>query len=156
MDKLKPELEKCLEGLEEDRQIILRKLYKEIADNIPKGFAPTVQYKMISFVIPKDLYPKGYHVDPKHPLPYVSIASQKNYISVYHLGIYAKKELMDWLVGELEKAKVKVDIGKSCIRFNPKNDIPYKLIGKLCGNITAEEYIRTYESNLEESKKNRK
>jgi hypothetical protein len=153
MAELKEEFEKCLQTLDDNRKEIMRQIFSEIEMNIPKGFVPSVQYKMISFVVPKELYPKGYHVNPELPLPFISIASQKNYVSIYHMGIYGKKELMDWLVNELEKAKIKIDIGKSCIRFNPNKEIPYKVIGKLCTLMTAEEYIKRYELNLKAAKK---
>jgi hypothetical protein len=91
-----------------------------------------MSYGMIGYVVPHSLYPEGYHCTPELPLPFMSIASQKNFIAVYHMGIYADKNLFDWFTKEYPKfAKTKLDIGKGCIRFKKPDQIPYKLIGEL-------------------------
>ena len=102
---------------------------------------------MIGYVVPHSKYPNGYHCDPKLPLPFINIASQKNFVALYHSGVYAKKELFDWFVTEYPKhAKYKLDMGKSCVRFKKMNDIPYDLIAELATKFTVEEWISTYES----------
>jgi hypothetical protein len=104
---------------------------------------------MIGYVIPHSKYPDGYHADPKQPLPFISIASQKNHIAVYHSGIYADNKLMKWFVDAYSKiSDRKLDMGKSCIRFKNPENIPYELIGELAGQMTAEEWIKIYESHL--------
>ena len=121
--------EECIEQLPEERKKAISKLRKVILDNIPEGFTETMSYGMIGYVVPHSLYPEGYHCDPKLPLPFMNIASQKNFIAVYHMGIYANKEILDWFVAEYPKHyRTKLDMGKSCIRFkNPKNmAIKYK------------------------------
>ena len=131
-----------IDSLPADRKKVLTELRKVILKNIPKGFKEEMGYGMIGYVIPHSLYPKGYHCDPSLPLPYMGMASQKNFVAVYHMGIYGSKKLLDWFVKEYPKhCKSKLDMGKSCIRFKKMDDIPYKLIGELSSKITAEEWI---------------
>jgi hypothetical protein len=104
---------------------------------------------MIGYVIPHSVYPKGYHVTPQLPLPFISIASQKNFIAVYHGVVYMNEELMNWFVAEYPKhCKTKLDMGKSCIRFKKVDQIPFDLIGELTKRMTGNEFISLYESNL--------
>lgn len=138
-----------IKAIPEERQVVMNELRKVIKDNIPKGFSEEINYKMIGYVVPHTLYPDGYHCDPKLPLPFMNIASQKNFIAVYHSGIYADKDLMEWFIGEYPKyIKTKLDMGKSCIRFKKIDQIPMKLIGELASKITVEEWINIYESNV--------
>jgi len=133
----------------EERQEALKKLRKTILENIPKGFEEGMIYKMIGYYVPHSVYPDGYHCDPKTPLPFMSFASQKNSINLYHSGIYAKKDIHDWFVAEYPKhCKRKLDMGKSCIRFKKMDDIPYELIGELTRKITVDEWISTYEKAI--------
>ena len=133
----------------EERQGTLKKLRKVIKDNLPKGFEEGIQYKMIGYYVPHSVYPDGYHCDPKTPLPFMSFASQKNSVNLYHMGIYAKKELLDWFVGEYPKhCKRKLDMGKSCIRFKKMDEIPFELIGELTKKMSSKEWIDIYESAL--------
>lgn len=141
--------EEYLAELSLDRKESIDKLRKIVLKNLPEGFKEAMCYGSLGYVVPHDIYPKGYHCDPKIPLPFISIASQKNFIAFYHMGIYADKNLLDWFVAEYPKhAKTKLDMGKSCIRFKKLTDIPYDLLGKLCSKITADEWIKCYESNL--------
>ena len=129
-----------------ERQEAMNKLRKVISANLPKGFSETMSYGMIGYVVPHSLYPAGYHCNPKLPLPFLSIASQKNFISVYHMGIYADQKLMDWFLAEYPKhSDSKLDMGKSCIRFKKINEIPYKLIGELASKMSVKEWIALYE-----------
>jgi len=137
-----------INSLPNDRMVIIRHLFFVILENLREGFVPDVQYGMISFVVPKELYAPGYHVDPSLPLPFMAIASQKRYVSLYHMGLYVKPELYAWFEGELVKQGLRPDIGKSCIRFNPAKDLPYALIGELCTKMTAQEWIATYKSTV--------
>lgn len=131
----------------EDRREALQKLREVILSNLPKGFQEGMQYGMIGYAVPHDIYPAGYHCDPKIPLPFMSFASQKNSINFYHMGIYAKKELYDWFVAEFPKhSKKKLDMGKSCMRFKKVEDIPFELLGELSQKITPEEWIEIYEA----------
>jgi len=122
-------------------------LRQTILDNIPKGFIEQISYGMIGYVVPHNLYPEGYHCNPKLPLPFVNIASQKNFIALYHMGIYSKPELLSWFVeGFLKHSKRKLNMGKSCIRYNNSNHIPFDLIVQLMQRIIFQEWIETYES----------
>lgn len=130
------------------------KLHKVVRANIPTGFSEMMQYKMPSFVVPLSYYPQGYHCAKNMPLPFVSIAAQKNFIALYHMGIYAHKPLYDWFVDEYSKhVKQKPDLGKSCIRFKKYDDISYELIGELMKKISVNEWIHFYETNYKPTKR---
>jgi hypothetical protein len=135
--------------LPEDRQGPMSKLRKIINDNIPKGFEETMNYGMIGYVVPHSIYPDGYHCSPELPLPFMNIASQKNFVAVYHMGVYADKSLLDWFTSEYQKhCKYKINMGKSCIRFKRMDDIPFDLIGELASKMTTEQWINMYEENI--------
>ena len=130
----------------EERQASMKKLRAVIKKNLPKGFTETIRYGMIGYVVPHKLYPAGYHCDPKLPLPFMSIASQKNFVAVYHMGIYADKKLMDWFVDEYPNhVSTKLDMGKSCIRFKKPELIPFELIGELASKMSVADWVATYE-----------
>lgn len=136
-----------LESLPEERREAVRKLKQTIAKHLPKGFSETMGYGMIAFVVPHKLYPKGYHCDPKLPLPFINIASQKNFVALYHMGLYARPDLLKWFTNEFQKhSKAKLDMGKSCIRFKKMDQIPYELIAALAKKMSPEDWIKTYES----------
>ena len=136
----------------EERQEVLKKLRKTIKDNLPEGFEEGMIYNMIGYYVPHSVYPDGYHCDPKSPLPFMSFASQKNSINLYHSGIYAQKELHDWFVSEYPKhCKRKLDMGKSCIRFKYLDDIPFALIGELTQKISCETWIGIYERAIKKT-----
>ena len=132
-----------------ERQVAFKKLRKVIKDNLPKDFKEGIQYKMIGYFVPHSVYPDGYHCKPEEPLPFMSIASQKNSINLYHMGIYADKKLYAWFVKEYPKhSERKLDMGKSCIRFKNIDEIPLELIGELVGKMTAAQWIALYEKNV--------
>lgn len=136
-------------AIPEERRSVMNALRKVIKDNLPEGFSEEINYNMIGYVVPHSLYPDGYHCDPKLPLPFMNIASQKNFIAIYHSGIYANKELMNWFVDEYPKyVKTKLDMGKSCIRFKKADQIPLELIGQLASKLTVQKWIAIYESNV--------
>ncbi len=130
------------------RKNALKKLRDIIKSNLPKGFNEGIQYGMVGYFVPHSIYPDGYHCNPKEPLPFMSFASQKNSVNLYHSGIYAIPKIYDWFVSEYPKhCSKKLDMGKSCIRFKKMDDIPYNLIGELCQKITVNEWIDIYEIN---------
>jgi hypothetical protein len=138
-----------IDSLPDDRKKVMSELRKAIKKNIDKKFSEGMGYGMMGYSVPHKIYPAGYHCDPKQPLPFMGIASQKNFIAVYHMGVYADKKLLDWFVKEYPKhAKTKLDMGKSCIRFKKMDDVPVKLIGELAGKMSASEWIALYEKNL--------
>lgn len=138
-----------IDSLPEDRKTVISKLRNVILKNIPEGFEEMMGYGMLGFAVPHTIYPNGYHCDPKLPLPFLGIASQKNFVALYHMGIYADPILSAWFVTEYPKhAKTKLDMGKSCIRFKKMEDIPYDLIGDLASKITVQDWISMYENNF--------
>ena len=139
--------EQYLAELPDDRKEAIQKLREAIGSNLPEGFEEGMGYGMIAYYVPHSLYPAGYHVDPKVPLPFINLASQKNHIAVYHSGIYANGELMQWFTEEYPKHSTrKLDMGKSCIRFKKPEHIPYALFAELAKKVTPQEWIATYES----------
>lgn len=140
-------VEQYLNELPEDRIVPMVKLRDIINANIPEGFEETMNYGMIGWVVPHSLFPAGYHCDPKLPLGFMNLASQKNFVALYHMGIYSDKKLFDWFVNEFAaQSKAKLDMGKSCIRFKKPEQIPYNLIGELVRKISVNDWIQTYES----------
>lgn len=138
-----------LSSVPEDRIEPMDKLYKAIKKNLPKGFSEGMGYGMLGWSVPHSMYPAGYHCDPAQPLPFLGIASQKNFIAVYHMGVYSDPKLLKWFTDEFPKhSKRKLDMGKSCIRFKNMNDIPYQLIGELASKMTPQEWIAMYEKVL--------
>lgn len=141
--------EEYVSKVPEERIPYFKKLRQTILDNIPEGFEETMNYGMIGYVVPKSTYPAGYHCDTSLPLPFANIASQKNFIALYHMGIYANPELLDWFVAEyLKHCKRKLDMGKSCIRFKKSEEIPFELIAELMQKMSMQEWIDLYEKNV--------
>jgi len=135
--------------LPEERQGAMQRLREVIRSHLPPGFEETMSYGMIGYVVPHSLYPGGYHCDPKLPLPFINLASQKQYIALYHMGIYADPELLQWFLESYAQLGLgKPDMGKSCIRFKKPEKIPYGLIGELCEKTTPQAWIARYESAL--------
>ncbi len=143
--------EEYIEQLPIERQKVISKLRKLILKNLPSGFEEQISYGMLGYVVPHSLYPEGYHCSPELPLPFINLASQKNFVALYHSGIYADPKLYDWFVGEYPKyVKTKLDMGKSCIRFKKMETIPYELIAELCNKMTTKEWIALYEKKIKE------
>ncbi|WP_316765350.1 DUF1801 domain-containing protein [Pedobacter frigiditerrae] len=142
-------VEEILTSLPKDRAEPFNKLHDIIVKNLPKGFEAGISYGGLGYIIPHSLYPGGYHCKPIEPLPFAGIASQKNSINFYHMGIYSEPKLFDWFVSEYPKhSKQKLDMGKSCVRFKKFDEIPYRLIGELMTKMSAQEWIDLYESKL--------
>ncbi|HRP90041.1 MAG TPA: DUF1801 domain-containing protein [Edaphocola sp.] len=141
-------IEAYLEQLPEDRKPIIEKLRNTIKDHLPSGFVEEMSYGMIGYVVPHSIYPEGYHCNPSLPLPFISIASQKNFIGFYHMGIYAVPELMQWFTEAYLKENIgKMDAGKSCVRFKKIDKIPYGLLAELAQKMSVKDWIAVYEKN---------
>ena len=135
-----------LSSVPEDRKEAFTKLYKTISENIPEGFEENISYGMIGWSVPLETYPAGYHCTPGAPLPFINLASQKNFIALYHMGIYAEPELLDWFVQEYPKHSArKLDMGKSCIRFKKPDEIPFELVAELVKRRLPQDWIALYE-----------
>lgn len=142
-------VEDYISKIPEERQEVFKKLFDTITENLPKGFSKGVSYGMVGWDVPLETFPAGYHCTPGSPLPFMGLASQKNFIALYHMGIYAKPELLDWFVEEFPKhSKRKLDMGKSCIRFKKIDEIPFELIAELSKKMTVDEWIDIYETNF--------
>ena len=139
--------EEYINQLPEDRKGIIIKLRKVILENLPKGMEEIISSGMLGYVVPHSVYPNGYHCNPKLPLPFINLASHKNFVALYHMGMYANKKLLDWFISQYPKhCKYKLDMGKSCVRLKKMDDIPYKLIGELVSKMPIQEWIEIYES----------
>lgn len=142
-----------IKELPPDRKEAITKLRKYILKNLPKGFKEGIGYGMMGYYVPHSIYPNGYHCTPELPLPFAGMASQKNFISFYHMGMYADPELLKWFTTEYPKhTKAKLDMGKSCVRFKKPEHIPYELIGKLMKKMSVKDWIKLYEKNYLKSK----
>ena len=137
-----------IDSLPADRKKSMVAIRKAILKNLPKGFEEVMSYGMIGYVVPHKLYPAGYHCDPKLPLPFISIASQKNYISFYHMALY-EGELLDWFREEWKAMSTKkLDMGKCCIRFKKPEEVPVDLLGELVSKVTPKQWIAYYDSQI--------
>lgn len=142
-------IKEYIDQIPEERKAAFNKLRKTIKANIPKGFKEGMGYGMPAYFVPLSTYPDGYHCDPSLPLPFINVANQKNFIALYHSGIYANPELHDWFVNEYPKhCKRKLDMGKSCVRFKKVEEIPYDLIAELMQKMSMQEWIDIYEKNI--------
>lgn len=150
-------VEEYLNNLPEERKAAIEKLRKVLAKNLPKGFKEVIGYGMLGYVVPHNLFPAGYHCDPKLPLPFINLASQKNFIALYHMGLYADTSLLEWFTKEYPKhSAAKLDMGKSCIRFKKPEQIPFELIGELAAKLTPQQWIDLYQTNLTSSSKTKR
>ena len=142
-------VEEILTNLPEDRAEAFNNLHNVIVKNLPQGFEAAISYGGLGYVVPHTVYPAGYHCKPIEPLPFAGLASQKNSINFYHMGIYSDPELLDWFVAEYPKhSNQKLDMGKSCIRFKKFDQIPVELIGELMQKMTVKQWVDLYESKL--------
>jgi uncharacterized protein YdhG (YjbR/CyaY superfamily) len=138
-----------IDALEGERKEAIEQLRAVILENLPDGFEEAMSYGMIGYVVPHSKYPAGYHCDPKLPLPFLSIASQKSHIGFYHMGVYVDQELLEWFQKRYaEEVPTKLDMGKSCVRFKNTKHIPYGLLGELVSKMSAERWIELYEENV--------
>ena len=145
-----------LDELPEDRRQAINKVRAAIRKNLPKGYEETMQYGMITYVVPHKLYPAGYHCNPKDPLPFVSLASQKNYMSLYLMACYMNPELKAWVIAEAKARGNKLDMGKSCIRFKKLEELPLDVVGEAIAKLAVADYIALYEGIRSRSKSAKK
>ena len=142
-----------IDSLSPERRQIINSIRKVILKNLPKGFQEEMNYGMIGYVVPHKIYPEGYHCDPTLPLPFLGLASQKNFIAIYHMGIYAQPKLLEWFQDEWRvHSTKKLDMGKSCIRIKKPEDVPLDLIGELVTKLTPQQWIGIYEKAFKNKK----
>ena len=150
MTETSPEVDAYSKQLQEPWRSGFHRLRIAISTHIPTGFVEGISYGMPAFVVPHHIYPAGYHCKPVEPLPFISLAAQKKFLALYHMGIYAHQPLMDWFLSEWAQkcAGKKLDMGKSCIRFSKPEEIPFELIEDLAGKMTMDAWIEIYEEHL--------
>jgi hypothetical protein len=142
-------VEEYLSELPAERQAAVRTLRDTLRAALPPGFEERMNYGMVGYVVPHSLYPAGYHCDPKAPLPFMGLASQKASVNLYHMGLYADPSLLAWFTeAHATASKRKLDMGKSCIRYKKPEDMPLALLAELAGKMTVEAWIALYEGQL--------
>jgi uncharacterized protein YdhG (YjbR/CyaY superfamily) len=143
------EIDKYLESMTDERRASFSKIRTLLKKSLPKGFYEVMNYGMLGYVVPHSKYPKGYHCNPKLPLPFISLASQKNFIALYHMGLYADPKMLKWFQETWKKSTTsKLDMGKSCIRIKDKDEVPVELLKELFKKISVDEWIATYENTF--------
>jgi hypothetical protein len=146
-------VEEYLAELPEDRREALQAVRQTILDNLPEGYEEGMQYGMIGYFLPHSVYPPGYHCDPKQPLPFAGMASQKNHMSIYLMCIYGDPKQEEWFRKAWAKTGKKLDMGKSCVRFKRIDDVPLKVIGQAVKRVPARKFIDYYESTIKTAAK---
>jgi hypothetical protein len=144
-----------LDSLPKERREALQAVRKVIRQNLDKDYEEGMQYGMIGYYVPHKVYPAGYHCDPKQPLPFAGLASQKSYMSVY-LGVYMNPEMALWFNQEWGRTGKKLDMGKSCIRFKKVEDLALEVLGAAIKRMPAKKHIAWYEANLKMAGKGKK
>src|SRR5262249_1231405 len=144
-------VEAYLATLPEDRRRAIEAVRSVILDNLDEGYEEGIQYGMIGYYVPHRVYPAGYHCDPKQPLPFAALASQKGYMSVYLMCIYGHEALRSWFEEAWARAGKKLDMGKSCVRFKKLDDLALEVIGEAIRRVPARKYIEHVESARAES-----
>ena len=148
-------VEQYLDALPADRREAIEALRRVILGNLDTPFEEGIQYGMIGYYLPHSVYPKGYHVNPKEPLPFASIASQKHHIGLYLFCVYMDDEIQEWFREAWLETGKKLDMGKSCVRAKRIEDIPMEVVGKLFARIKADEFVEIYERRISKAKKRR-
>lgn len=139
-------VEQYVSALPEDRREAIQAIRKTILKNLPKGYEEGMQYGMIGYYVPHSIYPDGYHCDPKQPLPFASVASQKNHMALYLMCTYIDQEQDGWFRKAWEATGKKLDMGKSCVRFKRIEDVPLSVVGQAVKRVPVKKFIEFYES----------
>jgi Domain of unknown function (DU1801) len=139
-------VEQYLSALPEERRQAIQAVREVILKNLDEGYEEGIQYGMIGYYVPHRVYPAGYHCDPKQPLPFAALASQKNYMSLYLMCVYGKEDLRRWFEAAWAKTGKKLDMGRSCVRFKRVEDLALDVIGEAIRRVPAKAYISACES----------
>ena len=148
MAKKATTVEALLAGLPEDRRKALKAVRAVILENLSSGYEEGIQYGMIGYYVPHSVFPPGYHCDPKQPLPFAGLASQKNHMAIYLMCVYGDPKLDAWFQKAWKATGKKLDMGKSCVRFKKLEDVPLKVLGQVIKKVPVEKYIKSYEATL--------
>lgn len=141
-----------LENLPEERRLAIEQVRQVIRDNLSREFEEGIQYGMLAYYVPHSLYPKGYHANPKLPLPCLCLASQKNHMALYLMCLYTGSEQTAWFEAEWRKTGKKLDMGKSCLRFKKVEDLALDVLSELFRRLTVRQYVLEYEASLTSSR----
>ncbi|GAB4384285.1 MAG: hypothetical protein Kow0022_06380 [Phycisphaerales bacterium] len=141
-------VEEYLEGLCEDRRRAISAVRDVIRANLGRGYEEGMQYGMIGYFVPHRVYPPGYHCDPRQPLPFVGLASQRNHMAIYLFCIYASEEDRQWFIEAWTASGRKLDMGKGCVRFRRLEDVPLEVVGEAIRRVPVERLVAVYEENL--------
>jgi len=145
-----------LNQLPEDRRKALAKVRAVIRKNLGKGYKEGIQYGMIGYFVPHSVYPAGYHCKPEEPLPFMSLASQKNHMAIYMMCVYGDEQLRKWFEGAWKQSGKKLDMGKACLRFKQVEDLALDVIGEAVARVPVKDYIAQCEANLPAAARKRK
>lgn len=145
-------VEAYLASLSDERRFAIAAIREVILRNLNADFEEGMQYGMIGYFVPHRVYPAGYHCDPKQPLPFVGLASQKNYLSIYIMSLYNDSQQLKAFVEDWKKTGKKLDMGKCCIRFKRLEDVALEVIGKVIKNTTSAVLIQQYAKVIATSK----
>lgn len=146
-------VEEYLVELPPDRREAINAVRRVILKNLPARFEECMQYGMIGYVVPFELFPAGYHCDPSQPLCFAMLASQKNHMAIYLMTIYGHKETENWFVKAYKASGKRLNMGKSCVRFKKLADLPLDVIGQAIARVPVDKYIKAYEESRKKAKK---
>ena len=133
-----------LDSLPTDRRIAIEAVRKAIVDNLDPDYAEGMHYGMISYCVPHHLFPAGYHCNPKQPLLFAALASQKSHMSLHLMGVYTEGQEAGWFREAWEKAGKKLDMGKCCVRFRSLDEIPLDVVGEAIRRMPAKRWVGVY------------
>lgn len=137
-----------LESLPPDRRAAIEAVRAAVNSRLPAGYEEGIQYGMIGWYVPHTLFPQGYHCDPAQPLPFASLASQKNYMSLYLMCLYADEAHRRWFEQAFARSGKKLDMGKACVRFKRVEELPLEVIGEAVARVPVEKYVARYLEGL--------
>jgi len=145
-----------LASLPQDRRAAISAVREVILKHLPKGYEEGMQYGMIGYYVPHTLYPAGYHCNPKQPLPFASLASQKNYMAVYLMCVYGDGELRKWFEAAIKASGKELDMGQCCVRFKKLEDLPLDVLGQVISKVPVAKYVASYEAVRQQMKSRKK
>jgi uncharacterized protein YdhG (YjbR/CyaY superfamily) len=149
-------VEEYLAGLPEDRRAAISAVREVILANLPEGYAEQMQYGMIGYVVPHSIHPAGYHCDPKQPLPFAGLGSQKSHVALHLMCVYLDEELRRWFEEAYAASGKKLDMGKACLRFKKQEDVALEVLGQLIARVPVDAYIARHQAILETARAARK
>ncbi len=135
-----------LDSLPEDRRKAIASVRTAVNKGLPAGYKEGLQYGMISWCVPHELFPSGYHCDPKQPLAFACLANQKNHMSLYLMCVYGDTGHRQWFEEEWKKTGKKLDMGKACIRFKKAEDLPLELVTEAVSRVPVAKFVAHYEA----------